>query len=309
MSSLDTTPTTEPRPEYLEVVHANYANEQPNDDDEEEPPSTTDGVVSIGNKTIFLNKKGKVIKMPGKVKRSEKQLAALEKGRQKLREAREAKGMNVAPTDPEQIKEMHEKKLAIRREKTMAKEAERLKAIEQANKTYEELQQQREQLEQAKQAEIERVRAIREFREQQREEMERQHAAELAHIAQERKIAKEQRQKALVEQLTARMNEQYLELHRRAELERETRRNEKAQQKMQKKLAKVAGGIQLAPITNGGLPVGNRIAQPVAQPVVKQHAPPPYNDTNPTPWFPSFSSDSSRVLKPFVLRGMECESR
>lgn len=302
MSSLDTTPTTEPRPEYLEVVHADeHSNEQP---DDEEPPSTTDGVVSIGNKTIFLNKKGKVIKMPGKVKRSEKQLAALEKGRQKLREAREAKGMNVAPTDPEQIKELHEKKLALRREKTMAKEAERLKAIEQANNTYEQLQQQREQLEQAKQAEIERVRAIREFREQQREEMERQHAAELAHIAQERKIAKEQRQKALVEQLTARMNEQYLELHRRAELERETRRNEKAQQKMAKKLAKVSGGIQLTPINNGGLPVGNRIAQPVAQ-----HAPPPYNDTNPTPWFPSFSSDSSRVLKPFVLRGMECESR
>lgn len=304
MSSLDTTPTTEPRPEYLEVVHADeHSNEQP---DDEEPPSTTDGVVSIGNKTIFLNKKGKVIKMPGKVKRSEKQLAALEKGRQKLREAREAKGMNVAPTDPEQIKELHEKKLAIRREKTMAKEAERLKAIEQANSTYEQLQKQREQLEQAKQAEIERVRAIREFREQQREEMERQHAAELAHIAQERKIAKEQRQKALVEQLTARMNEQYLELHRRAELERETRRNEKAQQKMAKKLAKVSGGIQLTPINNGGLPVGNRIAQPVA---VAQHAPPPYNDTNPTPWFPSFSSDSSRVLKPFVLRGMECESR
>jgi hypothetical protein len=301
MSSLDTTPTTEPRPEYLEVVHAD---EQPNDDDDEEPPSTTDGVVSIGNKTIFLNKKGKVIKMPGKVKRSEKQLAALEKGRQKLREAREAKGMNVAPTDPEQIKELHEKKLAIRREKTMAKEAERLKAIEQANKTYEELQQQREQLEQAKQAEIERVKAIREFREQQREEMERQHAAELAHIAQERKIAKEQRQKALVEQLTQRMNEQYLELHRRAELERETRRNEKAQQKMQKKLSKATGGIQLTPINNGGLPVGNRIAQPIAH-----HAPPPYNDVNPTPWFPSFSSDSSRVLKPFVLRGMECESR
>jgi hypothetical protein len=307
MSSLDTTPTTEPRPEYLEVEHANYANEPPNDDDDEEPPSTTDGVVSIGNKTIFLNKKGKVIKMPGKVKRSEKQLAALEKGRQKLREAREAKGMNVAPTDPEQIKEMHEKKLAIRREKTMAKEAERLKAIDQANKTYEQLQEQREQLEQAKQAEIERVRAIREFREQQREEMERQHAAELAHIAQERKIAKEQRQKALVEQLTARMNEQYLELHRRAELERETRRNEKAQQKMQKKLSKVSGGIQLAPITNGGLPVGNRITQPVV--AQKQHAPPPYNDVNPTPWFPSFSSDSSRALTPFVLRGMECESR
>lgn len=308
MSSLDTPPTTEPRPEYLEVVHADeHANEQPNDDDDEEPPSTTDGVVSIGNKTIFLNKKGKVIKMPGKVKRSEKQLAALEKGRQKLREAREAKGMNVAPTDPEQIKEMHEKKLAIRREKTMAKEAERLKAIEQANKTYEQLQEQREQLEQAKQAEIERVRAIREFREQQREEMERQHAAELAHIAQERKIAKEQRQKALVEQLTARMNEQYLELHRRAELERETRRNEKAQQKMQKKLAKVSGGIQLAPIPNGGLPVGNRITQPVV--AQKQHAPPPYNDTNPTPWFPSFSSDSSRVITPFVLRGMECDSR
>ena len=304
MSSLDTTPTTEPRPEYLEVVHAD---EQPSDDDEE-TPSTTDGVVSIGNKTIFLNKKGKVIKMPGKVKRSEKQLAALEKGRQKLREAREAKGMNVAPTDPEQIKELHEKKLAIRREKTMAKEAERLKAIEQANKTYEELQQQREQLEQAKQAEIERVKAIREFREQQREEMERQHAAELAHIAQERKIAKEQRQKALVEQLTQRMNEQYLELHRRAELERETRRNEKAQQKMQKKLSKVTGGTQLTPINNGGLPVGNRITQPVAQPVA-HHAPPPYNDVNPTPWFPSFSSDSSRVLKPFVLRGMECESR
>jgi hypothetical protein len=263
--------------------------------------------VSIGNKTIFLNKKGKVIKMPGKVKRSEKQLAALEKGRQKLREAREAKGMNVAPTDPEQIKELHEKKLAIRREKTMAKEAERLKAIEQANKTYEELQQQREQLEQAKQAEIERVKAIREFREQQREEMERQHAAELAHIAQERKIAKEQRQKALVEQLTQRMNEQYLELHRRAEFERETRRNEKAQQKMQKKLSKVTGGIQLTPINNGGLPVGNRIAQPVV--AQKQHAPPPYNDGNPTPWFPSFSSDSSRVLTPFVLRGMECESR
>lgn len=302
MSSLDTAPTTEPRPEYLEVVHADeHANEQP---DDEEPPSTTDGVVSIGNRTIFLNKKGRVIKMPGKVKRSEKQLAALEKGRQKLREAREAKGMNVAPTDPEQIKEMHEKKLAIRREKTMAKEAERLKAIEQANKTYEELQQQREQLEQAKQAEIERVKAIREFREQQREEMERQHAAELAHIAQERKIAKEQRQKALVEQLTQRMNEQYLELHRRAELERETRRNEKAQQKMQKKLSKVTGGIQLTPINSGGLPVGNRIAQPVAH-----HAPPPYNDVNPTPWFPSFSSDSSRVLKPFVLRGMECESR
>lgn len=301
MSSLDTTPTTEPRPEYLEVVHAD---EHANDDDDEEPPSTTDGVVSIGNRTIFLNKKGKVIKMPGKVKRSEKQLAALEKGRQKLREAREAKGMNVAPTDPEQIKEMHEKKLAIRREKTMAKEAERLKAIEQANKTYEQLQEQREQLEQAKQAEIERVRAIREFREQQREEMERQHAAELAHIAQERKIAKEQRQKALVEQLTARMNEQYLELHRRAELERETRRNEKAQQKMQKKLSKVTGGIQLTPINSGGLPVGNRIAQPVAH-----HAPPPYNDVNPTPWFPSFSSDSSRVLAPFVLRGMECESR
>lgn len=299
MSSLDTTPTTEPRPEYLEVVHAD---EQP--DDDEEPPSTTDGVVSIGNKTIFLNKKGKVIKMPGKVKRSEKQLAALEKGRQKLREAREARGMNVAPTDPEQIKELHEKKLAIRREKTMAKEAERLKAIEQANKTYEELQQQREQLEQAKQAEIERVKAIREFREQQREEMERQHAAELAHIAQERKIAKEQRQKALVEQLTQRMNEQYLELHRRAELERETRRNEKAQQKMQKKLSKVTGGIQLTPINSGGLPVGNRIAQPIAH-----LAPPPYNDVNPTPWFPSFSSDSSRVLKPFVLRGMECESR
>jgi len=301
MSSLDTTPTTEPRPEYLEVVHAN---EQP--DDDEEPPSTTDGVVSIGNKTIFLNKKGKVIKMPGKVKRSEKQLAALEKGRQKLREAREARGMNVAPTDPEQIKEMHEKKLAIRREKTMAKEAERLKAIEQANNTYEQLQQQREALEQAKQVEIERVRAIREFREQQREEMERQHAAELAHIAQERKIAKEQRQKALVEQLTQRMNEQYLELHRRAELERETRRNEKAQEKMAKKLAKVSGGIQLTPINSGGLPVGNRIAQPVAQ---KQHAPPPYNDVNPTPWFPSFSSDSSRALTPFVLRGMECESR
>jgi hypothetical protein len=300
MSSLATTPTTEPRPEYLDVVHAN---EQP-DDDDEEPPSTTDGVVSIGNKTIFLNKKGKVIKMPGKVKRSEKQLAALEKGRQKLREAREARGMNVAPTDPEQIKEMHEKKLAIRREKTMAKEAERLKAIEQANKTYEELQQQREQLEQAKQAEIERVKAIREFREQQREEMERQHAAELAHIAQERKIAKEQRQKALVEQLTQRMNEQYLELHRRAELERETRRNEKAQQKMAKKLAKVSGGIQLTPINNGGLSVGNRITQPIAH-----LAPPPYNDVNPTPWFPSFSSDSSRVLKPFVLRGMECESR
>jgi len=309
MSSLDTTPITEPRPEYLEVVHDNeHDNEQPDDDDE--PPSTTDGVVSIGNKTIFLNKKGKVIKMPGKVKRSEKQLAALEKGRQKLREAREARGMNVAPTDPEQIKELHEKKLAIRREKTMAKEAERLKAIEQANNTYEQLQQQREQLEQAKQAEIERVKAIREFREQQREEMERQHAAELAHIAQERKIAKEQRQKALVEQLTQRMNEQYLELHRRAELERETRRNEKAQQKMQKKLSKVSGGIQLTPIHNGGLPVGNRITQPVTQPVaVAQHAPPPYNDVNPTPWFPSFSSDSSRVLKPFVLRGMECESR
>jgi hypothetical protein len=303
MSSLDTTPTTEPRPEYLEVVHAN---EQPNDDDEE-PPSTTDGVVSIGNKTIFLNKKGKVIKMPGKVKRSEKQLAALEKGRQKLREAREARGMNVAPTDPEQIKEIHEKKLAIRREKTMAKEAERLKAIDQANRTYEQLQEQREQLEQAKQAEIERVRAIREFREQQREEMERQHAAELAHIAQERKIAKEQRQKALVEQLTARMNEQYLELHRRAELERETRRNEKAQEKMAKKLSKVSGGIQLTPIHNGGLPAGNRIAQPVV--AQKQHAPPPYNDVNPTPWFPSFSSDPSRALTPFVLRGMECESR
>ena len=299
MSSIDTTPTTEPRPEYLQVEHSN---EQP--DDDEEPPSTTDGVVSIGNKTIFLNKKGKVIKMPGKVKRSEKQLAALEKGRQKLREAREARGMNVAPTDPEQIKEMHEKKLAIRREKTMAKEAERLKAIEQANNTYEQLQQQREQLEQAKQAEIERVRAIREFREQQREEMERQHAAELAHIAQERKIAKEQRQKALVEQLTQRMNEQYLELHRRAELERETRRNEKAQEKMAKKLAKVSGGIQLTPINNGGLSVGNRIAQPIAH-----LAPPPYNDVNPTPWFPSFSSDSSRALTPFVLRGMECESR
>jgi len=299
MSSLDTTTTTEARPEYLEVEHSN---EQP--DDDEDPPSTTDGVVSIGNKTIFLNKKGKVIKMPGKVKRSEKQLAALEKGRQKLREAREAKGMNVAPTDPEQIKELHEKKLAIRREKTMAKESERLKAIEQANKTYEELQQQREQLEQAKQAEIERVKAIREFREQQREEMERQHAAELAHIAQERKIAKEQRQKALVEQLTQRMNEQYLELHRRAELERETRRNEKAQLKMQKKLSKVSGGIQLTPIHNGGLHAGNRITQPV----VKQSAPPPYNDVNPTPWFPSFSSDS-RVLTPFVLRGMECESR
>jgi hypothetical protein len=303
MASIDTTPTTEPRPEYLDVVHADeHSNEQP--DDDEEPPSTTDGVVSIGNKTIFLNKKGKVIKMPGKVKRSEKQLAALEKGRQKLREAREAKGMNVAPTDPEQIKELHEKKLAIRREKTMAKETERIQAIEQANNTYEQLQQQREALEQAKHVEIERVKAIREFREQQREEMERQHAAELAHIAQERKIAKEQRQKALVEQLTQRMNEQYLELHRRAELERETRRNEKAQEKMQKKLSKGSGGIQLTPINNGGLHAGNRITQPVVQ-----RTPPPYNDTNPTPWFPSFSSDSSRVPKPFVLRGMECESR
>lgn len=272
----------------------------------EEQPPANEGDITIGNKTIFINKQGRILKVPGKVARSPAQLAALQKGREKLRERREALGHNVKPNDPENVeaqKEAHEKKLQARREKQAQKEKERLDAILNAQKTVEELRIEREALEIAKQAEIERVKAIREFREAQRIEMEKQHKLELESIAEERRIRKEQRQKAMIEQLTANLNEKVEELHRKTELERATRRNEKLQRKTMNQFTKATASSSLQPQSNN-VPHFDPFHTSRPNSAIK---PPVYAIHDPSSL--AISSDGTRVLKPFVLRGFECDMR
>lgn len=271
----------------------------------DEVPPANEGDITIGNKTIFINKQGRILKVPGKVARSPAQLAALQKGRDRLRERREALGHNVKPNDPENVeaqKEAHDKRLQARREKQASKETERLAAILSAQKTVEELRVEREALEIAKHAEIERVKAIREFRDAQRVEMERQHKLELESIAEERRIRKEQRQKTMIEQLTANLNEKVDELHRKTELERATRRNEKMQRKMNQ-FTKATSSSSLQP-QSSNVPHfdpfhTNRPNSAIKPPVYAIHDPSSL----------AISSDGTRVLKPFVLRGFECDMR
>lgn len=269
-----------------------------------------EGDVTIGNKTIYINKQGRILKVPGKVARSPAQLAALQKGRDKLRERREALGHNVKPNNPEDTeaaKVIHEKKLLERREKQAAKEKERLTAILNAQKSVEELRIEREALEVAKQAEMERVRAIREFREAQRIEMEKQHKLELESIAEERRIRKEQRQKTMIEQLTLNLNEKVEELHRKTELERQTRRNEKAQKKVMNQFNKstlLQSTLQEQSSHVPHFDPFHTVNTSQRSPAIK---PPVYAIHDPSSL--AISSNGTRVLKPFVLRGFECDSR
>lgn len=277
----------------------------------DEVPPANEGDITIGNKTIFINKQGRILKVPGKVARSPAQLAALQKGRDRLRERREALGHNVKPNDPDNVeaqKEAHEKRLQARREKQASKEKERLEAILNAQKTVEELRVEREALEIAKHAEIERVKAIREFREQQRIEMERQHKLELESIAEERRIRKEQRQKTMIEQLTINLNEKVEELHRKTELERATRRNEKLQRKTMNQFTKatsLSSASSLQP-QSSNVPHFDPF-HTTNRPNSAATKPPVYAIHDPSSL--AISSDGTRVLKPFVLRGFECDMR
>jgi hypothetical protein len=219
-------------------------------------------------------------------------------------------GQNIKsnkPEDAEEQKAMHDKKLLERREKQASKEKERTEAILNAKKSVEELKIEREALEIAKHAEMERVRAIREFRDAQRVEMALQHKLELESIAEERRIRKEQRQKTMIEQLTLNLNEKVEELHRKNLLEKQTRRNEKAQQKVMNQFTKATSlGSSLQSQGNNVPhfdPFHTHNAS-LRSPAIK---PPVYAIHDPSSL--AISSDGTRVLKPFVLRGFECDSR
>jgi hypothetical protein len=268
------------------VVEVTHENEHVGDDDETS--------ISIGGKplVVYLNKKGKPLKHPAKSIRTPAQLAALERGRQKLAEKRASDPLAKPKPDDGMTKEQrHEKMLEERRRKVAEREQARIDAINNAKKSVEDLQAERQELERVKQDEIARVRAIRELREAQRIEMEKQHQAELEAIKQENRARKEMRQQQMINDLTSRIHEKYVELHTKQQLEKLERRNQKEQAKMMKQFSRTAGVPYSASF------------QPHTQPCLLQ------NQLNRSSDPMLVSPDPRVVPKPFVLRGFECEAR
>ena len=252
--------------------------------------------ISIGGKpVVYLNKKGKPLKHPAKSIRTPAQLAALERGRIKLAEKRASDPLAKPKPDDGMTKEQrHEKMLEERRRKVAEREQARIDAINTAKRSVEDLQAERQELERVKQEEIARVRAIRELREAQRIEMEKQHQAELEAIRQENRARKEMRQQAMINELTTRIHEKYVELHTKQQLEKLERRNQKEQAKMLKQFARTAGVPYSASF------------QPHTQPCLLQASQTQSNRSSD----PMLVAPDPRVVpKPFVLRGFECEAR
>jgi DNA repair exonuclease SbcCD ATPase subunit len=272
------------------VVEETHENEQHDD------TTNDDTTISIGGKPVYLNKKGKVLKHPAKSIRTPAQLAALERGRAKLAEKRAADPLfKPKPSDGLTPEQRHEKALEERRRKMAEREQARLDAISNAKKSVEDLQAERLELERVKQDEIQRVRAIRELREAQRIEMQKQHEAELEAIKQENRARKELRQKEMINELTARIQEKYEELYTKQQLEKLARRNEKEQAKMMKQFARTAGvPYHVAASTFQPHP---------AQTCLLQASQNRSSDPMLVP------SDPRAVPKPFVLRGFECDAR
>jgi hypothetical protein len=272
-------------PAVVEETHEND-----NDGDDETS-------ISIGGKPIvYLNKKGKPLKHPAKSIRTPAQLAALERGRQKLAEKRASDPLaKPKPNDGMTKEQRHEKMLEERRRKVAEREQARIDAINNAKKSVEDLQVERQELERVKQDEIARVRAIRELREAQRIEMEKQHQAELEAIKQENRARKEMRQQQMINDLTSRIHEKYVELHTKQQLEKLERRNQKEQAKMMKQFSRTAGVPYSASF------------QPHTQPCLLQAS--QQNQLNRSSDPMLVSPDPRVVPKPFVLRGFECEAR
>jgi DNA repair exonuclease SbcCD ATPase subunit len=264
-------------------------------DDEDNDDNETS--ISIGGKAIvYLNKKGKPLKHPAKSIRTPAQLAALERGRQKLAEKRASDPLFKPKPDDGMTKEQrHEKLLEERRRKVAEREQARIDAINNAKKSVEELQAERQELERVKQEEMARVRAIRELREAQRVEMERQHAAELEAVKQENRARKELRQREMINELTTRIQEKYEELYTKQQLEKLERRNQKEQSKMMKQFARTAGVPYTASF------------QPHTQPCLLQASQQNHSNRSSDPML--VAPDPRVVPKPFVLRGFECEAR
>lgn len=253
--------------------------------------------ISIGGKPIvYLNKKGKPLKHPAKSIRTPAQLAALERGRIKLAEKRASDPLcKTKPNDGLTKEQRHEKMLEERRRKVAEREQARIDAINNAKKSVEDLQAERQELERVKQEEIARVRAIRELREAQRVEMEKQHQAELEAIKQENRARKELRQKEMINELTTRIQEKYEELYTKQQLEKLERRNQKEQAKMMKQFARTAGVPYTASF------------QPHTQPCLLQASQQNHSNRSSDPML--VAPDPRVVPKPFVLRGFECEAR
>jgi hypothetical protein len=253
--------------------------------------------ISIGGKAVvYLNKKGKPLKHPAKSIRTPAQLAALERGRQKLAEKRASDPLAKPKPDDGMTKEQrHEKMLEERRNKVAQREQQRIDAINNAKKSVEDLMTERQELERVKQEEIARVRAIRELREAQRIEMEKQHQAELEAIKQENRARKEMRQQQMINELTSRIHEKYVELHTKQQLEKLERRNQKEQAKMMKQFSRTAGVPYSASF------------QPHTQPCLLQASQQTQSNRSSDPML--VVPDPRVVPKPFVLRGFECEAR
>jgi hypothetical protein len=271
----------------VEETHENH------DDDNDDNETS----ISIGGKPIvYLNKKGKPLKHPAKSIRTPAQLAALERGRQKLAEKRASDPLcKTKPNDGLTKEQRHEKMLEERRRKVAEREQARIDAINNAKKSVEDLQAERQELERVKQEEIARVRAIRELREAQRIEMEKQHQAELEAIKQENRARKELRQKEMINELTTRIQEKYEELYTKQQLEKLERRNQKEQAKMMKQFARTAG-----------VPYTASFQPHPAQTCLLQAS---QNHSNRSSDPMLVSPDPRVVPKPFVLRGFECEAR
>jgi hypothetical protein len=267
--------------------------------------------VYIGENPIFLNRKGKPVKHPNKVIRTEAQLAALKRGREALAKKRLDPHANtntiyVENEDGEQVPlssssltpaEKHSKVLEARRAKIAAKEQARLDAIARAEMSVAQLEDEKVALQEAKALEMQRIAAIREMREAQRIEMMRRHEEDSKAMEHEKKVLKESRKKELINELTTRIHEQYIELQNKKALSKIERKQEK--QKAQ--LAKHFSGCD-APN------VGHYVQQ---RPVVlhPQMIPPSQRNQ----WSEEFlalgvrPSDGSKIISPFVLRGRECD--
>lgn len=278
------------------------------------PTTTPTGAVEsvyIEGNPIFLNRKGKPVKHPNKVIRTEAQLAALKRGREALARKRLDPNANtnviyVENEDGEQVPlsssnltpaEKHNKVLEARRAKLAAKEQARLDAIAKAEQSVAQLEAEKVALQEAKALEMQRIAAIREMREAQRVEMLRRHEEESKAMEHEKKVLKETRKKELINELTTRIHEQYIELQNKKALS-------KIERKQEKEKARLAKHFSGCDVPNVGHFVQHK-------PVVlhpSMVAPSQRNQ-----WSEEFlalgvmPSDGSKIVSPFVLRGRECE--
>lgn len=275
--------------------------------------TTESGVASVyidGN-PIFLNRKGKPVKHPNKVIRTEAQLAALKRGREALARKRLDPNANtntiyVENEDGEQVAlshsnltpaEKHSKVLEARRAKLAAKEQARLDAIAKAEQSVAQLEAEKVALQEAKALEMQRIAAIREMREAQRVEMLRRHEEESKAMEHEKKVLKESRKRELINELTTRIHEQYIELQNKKALTK----IERKQEKEKARLAKHFSGCD-APN------VGHFVQQ---KPIVLHPSMIPTSQRG--QWSEEFlalgvrPSDGSKIVSPFVLRGRECD--